>query len=90
MVQESPEWDKKVLNLQVIETDRDSVTVPALMSARNSPIAWELCCEVRVSMLEWLQREYHASLPRSRTQLHLMPDAAAIMIPQNIKQAARG
>ena len=88
IVKASPRWDKKVVNLQVIETDRDSVTVRALMSARNSPIAWELRCEVRENMLEWLQREHPGSLPRSRAQLHLVPDASTIM-PQNMKQAAR-
>ena len=81
-------WDRKVVNLQVIETDRDSVTVRALMSARSSPVAWELRCEVREAMLEWLQREHPGSLPRSRTQLHLDPDATAMMPPQAMQAAA--
>ncbi|MGB3406209.1 MAG: mechanosensitive ion channel family protein [Jannaschia sp.] len=67
----SRRWDRKVVNLQVTETDRDSVTIRALMSARSSPIAWELRCEVREAMLDWLQREHPAALPRHRTELRM-------------------
>ncbi len=36
------------------------------MSARNSPAALELRCEVREKMLEWPQATHPASLPHLR------------------------
>jgi hypothetical protein len=40
IVEASPHWDGKVVNLQVTDTDKDTVTVRGLMSARTSPQAW--------------------------------------------------
>ena len=90
IVRASSRWDKKVVNLQLIDTDRDSITVRALMSARNSPIAWELRCEVREAMLDWLQREHPGSLPRHRTELRLMPDINEVLPRTALKTAAAG
>ncbi|PIL20306.1 hypothetical protein P775_10165 [Puniceibacterium antarcticum] len=90
IVRGSSRWDKKVVNLQLIETDRDSITIRALMSARNSPIAWELRCEVREKMLEWLQREHAESLPKVRTQLQINQSPSEDAPVQMHKRAANG
>ncbi|RVV99194.1 mechanosensitive ion channel [Mesobaculum littorinae] len=65
----SSRWDGNVVNLQVIETDRDTMHIRGLMSARNSPTAWDLRCEVREAMLHWLQATYPESLPRMRGEM---------------------
>ncbi|SLN28759.1 mechanosensitive ion channel family protein [Roseisalinus antarcticus] len=75
IVAASPRWDRNVVNLQVTDSDRQTITIRALMSARTSPIAWDLRCEVREAMLDWLRTEHPGSLPRSRGQLHMAPDA---------------
>lgn len=59
-------WDGKVANLQVVDSGVATITVRALMSARNSPTAWDLRCEIREQMLEWLRAEYPEALPRVR------------------------
>ncbi|WP_108683472.1 mechanosensitive ion channel family protein [Methyloceanibacter sp. wino2] len=59
-------WDGKVSNLQVVESGVSTITVRALMSARNSPTAWDLRCEIREQMLEWLRAEHPEALPRIR------------------------
>jgi hypothetical protein len=37
-----------------------------LMSASNSPAAWELRCEVREKLIDYLQREHPDALPKLR------------------------
>jgi small-conductance mechanosensitive channel len=62
-------WDGKVANLQIVDSGVSTITVRALMSARNSPTAWDLRCEIREQMLEWLCAEYPDALPRVRALL---------------------
>jgi small-conductance mechanosensitive channel len=90
IVRGSSRWDKRVVNLQVIETDNESVTVRALMSAKNSPIAWELRCEVREAMLEWLQREHPGSLPRRRAQIEMNAQEQNSERMPRLRRAAAG
>ncbi|EAR51492.1 membrane protein [Oceanicola granulosus HTCC2516] len=69
LAQECPLWDGKVVNLQVTEAGSETIEVRALVSARNSPAAWDLRCEVREGMLEWLQEAHPGALPRTRGEL---------------------
>lgn len=64
-------WDGNVVNLQVTEADGHSVQLRALVSARTSPAAWDLRCEVREKLVTFLQENYPASLPRGRAQVEL-------------------
>ncbi len=70
-VRASPHWDGRVVNLQVTDTDKDTVTLRGLMSARTSPQAWDLRCEVREKMIGWLQAEYPEALPKLRGELDM-------------------
>jgi len=72
LVQASPRWDGQVVNLQVTDTDKDTVTLRGLMSARTSPEAWELRCEIRENLITWLQDAYPQALPRLRGELSVM------------------
>ncbi|APX10554.1 mechanosensitive ion channel family protein [Tateyamaria omphalii] len=69
LLKNSPHWDGQVANLQVTDTDKDTVTLRGLMSARTSPQAWDLRCEIREKMIEWFQSEYPQALPRLRGEL---------------------
>jgi small-conductance mechanosensitive channel len=64
----SPLWDGNVNVLQVTEA-RDTLQVRALMSAKNSPVAWDLRCEIREKMVVWLQEVHPTALPRLRAQV---------------------
>jgi small-conductance mechanosensitive channel len=66
LVTASPYWDGQVVNLQVTDTDKDTITLRGLMSARTSPQAWDLRCEIREKLIGWLQTEYPGALPRLR------------------------
>jgi small-conductance mechanosensitive channel len=69
IVQRSPNWDKDVVNLQVTDMKDSTVELRALVSAANSGQAWDLRCEVRESLLEFLREKYPQSLPRQRINL---------------------
>lgn len=62
-------WDKKVQVLQVTDYTEKTVEIRCLMSARDSPTAFDLRCLVREKMLEYLQQHYPGSLPKSRVLL---------------------
>ena len=48
-------WDGQVVNLQVVDSNERAVQLRALVSARTSPEAWDLRCEVREKLIVFLQ-----------------------------------
>lgn len=69
IVHASERWDGKVVVLQVVEATGPTVQLRALVSAKNSGIAWDLRCEVREKLVAFLQAEYPHALPRQRTEI---------------------
>jgi hypothetical protein len=65
IVEASDKWDKRVCVLQVTDATERTVQLRALVSACDSGSAWDLRVYVREKLLEFLQREYPESLPRS-------------------------
>ncbi|WP_373395624.1 mechanosensitive ion channel family protein [Algoriphagus halophilus] len=59
-------WDKKVKVLQVSDTNEHTVETRILVSAKNSPIAWDLRVYVREKMIEFIQKNYPECLPKTR------------------------
>jgi small-conductance mechanosensitive channel len=64
-----PKWDGRAQVLQVIDTTDRVIVLRALMTAADSPTAWELRCDVRERLIAFLQREYPHALPRHRATL---------------------
>jgi small-conductance mechanosensitive channel len=69
ILQASPRWDKKVDVLQVTNATERTVELRALMSAKDSPTAWDLRCEVREKLLRFMQERFPECLPRMRVDL---------------------
>lgn len=69
IVKGSPNWDGKVCRLQVTDATDRVVQVRALMSASDSGAAWELRCEVRERLIEFVKLKYPECLPRFRAEL---------------------
>jgi small-conductance mechanosensitive channel len=69
ILKESEYWDKKVDVLQVTNATEKTVELRALMSAENSSIAWNLRCEVREKLLDYLQKNHPQCLPKTRIEL---------------------
>ncbi len=68
IVSSSDLWDGKVAVLQVTDTSEKTITLRALVSARNASDAWSLRCFVREKLISFLQEEYPESLPRLRIE----------------------
>lgn len=73
LVEASPHFDGEVWRLHVTDVTERAVELRCLMSAKSSPAAWELRCEVREKLLDWLQREHPDSLTRVRAELERLP-----------------
>lgn len=69
ILQQSAHWDGKVNVMQVTNSLEKTMEVRALMSAADSPTAWNLRVEVREKLITFLQTHYPSSLPRTRLEL---------------------
>lgn len=59
-------WDGKVNVLQVTDAKEKTVEIRALMSAKDSPTAWDLRVLVREKLILYIQKNYPESLPKIR------------------------
>jgi small-conductance mechanosensitive channel len=63
-------WDKKAKVLQVSDAKETTVEIRILVSAKNSPTAWDLRVYIREKMIEFIQKNYPNSLPKSRIEIN--------------------
>ncbi len=66
LVHGAPEWDKRVVVLQVTDADQRTMQLRILVSSRNSGLNFDLRCRVREGLIDFLQRNYPQHLPRLR------------------------
>ena len=69
IVQASPRWNRRVCGLQVTNASEHTIELRALVSAANSGLAFDLRCEVREQLIDFIKRNDPHSLPKSRTEL---------------------
>ena len=62
-------WDKKVQVVQVSDSKETYMETRILVSAKNSPTAWDLRVLVREKMIAFIQNNYPQSLPKTRVSL---------------------
>ena len=65
-IADNPRWDGRVQVVQVTDTRRDAIEVRLLMSAKDSPTLFDLRCDIREGMLEWLADHQPAAFARLR------------------------
>ncbi len=70
IVEHSPLWDKQVCILQVTNTTERTAELRALVSSADASQAWNLRCEVREKLIQFLQANYPEGLPKVRAELH--------------------
>ncbi|NUZ06478.1 mechanosensitive ion channel family protein [Piscinibacter koreensis] len=63
------EWDGRVCVVQVTDTSEKSMQLRILVSAASSSLAFDLRCKVREGLIDFIQREHPAALPRARTDV---------------------
>ncbi len=74
IVESTPLWDGKVVNVQVTDAQETTMQVRILATAANASKAWDLRCLVRERIIGFLQAEHPEALPRGRTQLEGVPE----------------
>ena len=66
IVAQSKLCNGKVVSLQVSDCKDTTIELRALVSANNASATWDLRCEVREKLIDFLRREYPSALPRRR------------------------
>lgn len=82
-VAESPLWDGRTVGLQAVEAHERTVELRALVSGRSSGDVWNLRCEVRERLVEYLQRHHPGALPRVRAEV-AASDGPPIRVPADM------
>jgi small-conductance mechanosensitive channel len=86
LVENNPKWDRKVCALQVTDTKQSTIELRALISSTDPGNAFDLRCEVREGLVQFLCRNYPESLPRSRNVME--PSDEEIQQRRNSKTTA--
>jgi small-conductance mechanosensitive channel len=71
-------WNRNAWGLQVTNSTDRTVELRALMSASDASIAWNLRCEVREKLIEFIQKNYPDGLPKVRAKLQEAADIRAL------------
>lgn len=64
-----PEWNGQVNVLQVTSCTEKTMELRALVSADNSPKAWDLRVRLREELIAFMQNEYPQYLPKARIEV---------------------
>jgi small-conductance mechanosensitive channel len=82
IVRASNRWDGRVFNVAVTDLKRDTMEVRILATAGDSGKVFDLRCEIREKLIDFLQREHPEALPRQRSQVAMDKgtDADAVTI----------
>lgn len=70
-------WDGKVNVIQVTRLTEKTMQLRALVSARDSPTAWDLRVYIREKLVEFIKQNYPESLPTSRVLINSDPPPEA-------------
>lgn len=66
IVEANSRWDGRVKHMQVTELTRDAIEIRLLMTSKDSPTLYDLRCDVREALIEWLAEEMPQSIVRQR------------------------
>ena len=76
LVEDMPEWDKRVFGVQVTDATDKTIQVRVLVSSSSSGKNFDLRCKVREGLIAFLVREYPQALPvvRNITDNEVSPE----------------
>jgi small-conductance mechanosensitive channel len=67
LIEANPLWDQREWVLQVTGSTELTMVVRVTASAADASSAWDLKCDLREQLLEWLSEHHPDALPRVRT-----------------------
>jgi len=89
ILKESKRWDGQVCTAQVTDFKEGTMELRLLMSARSSGQTFDLRCEVREKLIDFLQREHPEALPHSR-QIAFKSEAEAAAESEKLGRKTAG
>lgn len=75
IVTQSKAWNGKTAVVQVTDANDRTIELRILVSANNAGATFNLRCEVREQLIDFLQREHPYALPRQRSETIVIPAA---------------
>ncbi len=66
-------WDGNVQVVQMVDCEENVAKIRILVSAADSPTAWDLRCFIREQIVAFIKENYPESLPKTRAVLEDMP-----------------
>lgn len=69
IVKASKKWDGRVVNLQLTDAKQQVIELRCLASAGSAGAAFDLRCEIREKLIDFLQKEHPEALPRQRNEV---------------------
>ena len=81
IVKASKLWDGKVLGLQVTDLKESTIELRVVVSGRSSGDTFDLRCEIREKLIDFLQRELPGALPRRRQEVVAAEPKGAAAVP---------
>jgi small-conductance mechanosensitive channel len=69
IIEAHPNWDGKFWNLQVTEATDRALQLRVLATASDSGKAWNMRCDIRESLVTFLQKNHADCLPKARAEL---------------------
>jgi hypothetical protein len=70
----STNWDGRVCNVQVTDSSERAMQLRILVSSADSGRAFDLRCELRERLVDFIQRQFPQALPRMRADVAARPD----------------
>jgi small-conductance mechanosensitive channel len=88
-VAQHPNWDGKVAKVQVTDASVEAKEVRLLMSAANASLLFDLRCDMREAMLDWLAEHQPESFPRTRLSAAAVEDERGNEVRETASAQAR-
>jgi small-conductance mechanosensitive channel len=79
---QSPLWNRKTLKVEVSDAQEATKEVRILVSANSAAAVWDLRCEMREKMIEFLLRDYPSALPQRPPSADRSTKAAEQAVPR--------
>ncbi len=77
LAETNPNWDRKVCALQVTDTKQHTIEVRAIVSSVNASKCFDLRCQVREGLIEFLRAKHPESLPRMRAAFERLTESGS-------------
>ena len=88
IVKASKLWDGQVAQLQVTDAKESAIELRALASARSAGDAFDLRCEIREQLIDFLRKEHPTALPHGRQEA-VLSDSSRIYDERRARTVAR-